>query len=112
MVTRAETVTPQKVLELAQSLSSDDLQWLIEQLHRFTEDSPLPEKVTLEEAIHFYQTDQCSLGKAAELAGITRWQLQEILYQRGTPGTLGSSLTLAEIDDMVDLLEAEYAGRE
>lgn len=112
MVTSAVTVTPQKVLALAQSLSSDDLQWLIEQLHQFTEASPLPEKVTIEEAIHLYQTEQYSLGKAAELAGITRWQLQEILYQRGTPATLGSNLTLDEIDGMVDLLEAEYAGRE
>ena len=111
MITSTETVTPQQVLELAQSLSGDDLQWLIAQLHEFTEDIGLPEKVTLDQAIQLYQTDQCSLGKAAELAGITRWQLQEILYQRGTPGSLGSNLPLAEIDDMVDLLEAEYAGR-
>jgi predicted HTH domain antitoxin/antitoxin (DNA-binding transcriptional repressor) of toxin-antitoxin stability system len=101
-----------KVLELTQSLSADDLRWLIERLHQFAQDDQLPEKLTLEEAIHFYQTDQCSLSKAAELAGITRWQLQEILYQRGTPGTLGSDLTLDEIDDMVDLLEVEYAGRQ
>lgn len=112
MATSTETVTPQKVLELAQSLSSDDLQWLIEQLHQFTEDTPLPKKVTLAEAIQLYQTEQCSLAKAAELVGITRWQLQKILYQRGTPGSLGSDLPLAAIDDMVDLIEAEYAGRE
>lgn len=111
MITRTETVTPQQVLELAQSLSGDDLHWLIDQLHQFTEDTSLPEKVTVDQAIQLYQTEQCSLGKAAELAGITRWQLQEILARRGTPGTLGSNLPLADIDDMVDLLEAEYAGR-
>ena len=99
-----------KILELAQSLSSDDRQWLLERLQPFAQDHQLPENLTLEEAIHFYQTNQCNLGKAAELAGVTRWQLQDILYQRGTPGTLGSDLTLDEIDALVNLLEAEYTG--
>jgi predicted HTH domain antitoxin/antitoxin (DNA-binding transcriptional repressor) of toxin-antitoxin stability system len=101
-----------QVLELTQSLSADKLHWLIERLQEFAQDDQLPEKLTLEEAIHFYETDRVSLSKAAELAGITRWQLQDILYQRGTPGNLGSDLTLDEIDDMVDVLEAEYAGRQ
>lgn len=101
-----------KVLELAQSLSADDLQQLIEQLHQFAQDEQLPVAFTLEEAIHFYQTDRCSLSKAAELAGITRWQFQEILNQQGTPASLGSDLTLDEIDDMVDLLGVVHAGRE
>lgn len=99
-----------KILELAQSLSPDDRQWLLERLQPFAQDHQLPENLTLEEAIHFYQTNQCSLGKAAELSGVPRWQLQNILYQRGTPGTLGSDLTLDEIDAMVNLLEAEYTG--
>jgi len=101
-----------KILESAQSLSPADRQWLLERLQHFAQDNDLPEQLTLEEAINFYQTNQCSLGKAAALAGVTRWQLQETLHQQGTPGNLGSDLTLAEIDDMVDLLAVEYAGRQ
>lgn len=108
MTTMKESVTPKKILELAQSLSADDLTWLIEQLHRLTDDFSLPTKATLDDAIDFYLKEQCSLGKAAELAGITRWQLQNELYMRGTPASLGSDLTLAEIDDMVDIIEAHY----
>ncbi len=100
-----------KILESAQSLSPADRQWLLERLQQFAQDNELPKNLTLEEAIHFYQTNRCSLGKAAELSGVTRWQLQEILYQRGTPGTLGSDLTLDEIDDMVALLDVEYTSR-
>lgn len=59
----------QKILELAQSLSPADRQWLLERLQQFAQDNQLPENLTLEEAIHFYQTNQCSLGKAAEYAG-------------------------------------------
>lgn len=81
---------------------------LLERLQQFAQDNELPENLTLEEAIHIYQANQCSLGKAAELAGVTRWQLQEILHQRGTPGVFDSDLTLNEIDDMVNLLETEY----
>ena len=96
---------------MAQSLSANDLQWLIEQLHQFVENTYFPEEVTLDEAIRLYQTDQCSLGKAAQLAKVTRWQFQEILYRRGTPADLGSDLSIDEIDEMVDLIEAEYANR-
>ena len=100
-----------KILASAQALSPADRQWLLERLQQFAQDNELPENLTLEEAIHIYQANQCSLGKAAELAGVTRWQLQEILHQRGTPGVFDSDLTLNEIDDMVNLLETEYTGR-
>ncbi len=45
----------------------------------------LPTQATLEEAIRLYQTEQCSLAKAADLAGVTRWVLQDALYEQDTP---------------------------
>ncbi len=31
-----------------------------------------------------YMANKCSLGRAVELADITRWELQDILKERGT----------------------------
>lgn len=39
----------------------------------------------LELAIDLYKTDDVSLGRAAEIAGIDRWQFQEILNERQIP---------------------------
>lgn len=39
----------------------------------------------LELAIDLYKTDDVSLGRAAEIAGIDRWQFQEILSERQIP---------------------------
>ncbi len=36
-------------------------------------------------AIDLYKTDKVSLGRAAEIAGIDRWQFQKILYKRHIP---------------------------
>ncbi len=98
-------------------LSPADQEWLTEQLARLDsweddDDDELPESATLDEAIELFLADKCSLGRAAELAGVTRWHLQDILYERGTPASLGSDLTLAEIDDMVDMVEERYGYRE
>lgn len=49
---------------------------------------PLPElksRLQLELAISLYQQSILSLGKAAELAGLTRWELNDILARRGVP---------------------------
>lgn len=108
MTINRETITPQKVLELAQTLSSVDLHWLAEQLNQLLDDESLPERATLDEAIDLYLADKCSLGRAAELAGVTRWHLQDILAERGTPASLGSDLAMEEIEAMVDLVEANY----
>ena len=54
-----------------------DRRWLREELDRLLEDDqPLPEQATLDEAIKLFLTDQCNLGRAAELAGVTRWDIQ------------------------------------
>lgn len=39
----------------------------------------------LELAIDLYRTDEVSLGRAAEITGIDRWQFQEILRERHIP---------------------------
>ncbi len=112
MTMQPQAITPQKVLELARILSPADLRWLRTQLDKLLADDPLPESATLDEAIELYLADKCSLGRAAELAGVTRWHIQDILAERGTPASLGSDLTLEEIDAMVDMVEAQYGYRE
>ncbi|MDZ7289407.1 MAG: UPF0175 family protein [candidate division KSB1 bacterium] len=39
----------------------------------------------LEFAIDLYRTDEVSLGRAAEIAGINRWDFQEVLRERQIP---------------------------
>lgn len=43
----------------------------------------LKRRVSLELAVSFYAQGLLSLGKAAELAGLTRWELNDLLAQRG-----------------------------
>ena len=127
-----ETVTAENLLEQFLTLSPADQYWLREQLDQLDDlpeneswngdepkttavwddddedDEPLPESATVDEAIELYLADKCSLGRAAELASVTRWELQDILYERGTPANLGSDLTLEEIAAMVDMIEDRY----
>ena len=72
MPTSIETVTPQKVLELSQTFAFTDIQWLIKHLKKLLEAKALSDNATKEEAIELYLADKCSLGHAAELAGVTR----------------------------------------
>ena len=111
MTIKTETVGPQEILELAQSLPHTDLRWLVDELSQILDDEPLPESITLDGAIALFLEGKCSLGRAAELAGVTRWYIQDVLYERGTPASLGSDLTLKEIDEMVDMVEAKYGRR-
>ena len=69
------------------------------------EEEPLPETATLEEAIELFLADKCSLGRAAELAGVTRWDIQDILKERGIPIMIYSSKTTEEMDEHADDLE-------
>ena len=108
MAITIESITPQKILELAQTLSPADLRWLQEQLSQLLqEDEPLPEHATLDEAIELFLADKCSLGRAAELAGVTRWDIQDILKERGIPIMIYSSKTVEEMDQLAEELEQE-----
>lgn len=101
-----EPITPQKILKLAQTLSPADLLWLQEQLNQLLqEEEPLPEQATLEEAIDLFLADKCSLGRAAELAGVLRWDIQDILKERGIPIMIHSSKTVEEMDAQLEDLE-------
>jgi predicted HTH domain antitoxin len=49
---------------------------------------PAPEvkaRLQLELAISLYAQQILSLGKAAEVAGLSRWELNDILARRGVP---------------------------
>lgn len=50
----------------------------------------------LEAAIEMFKAEEVSLSRAAEIAGITRWQLQDILTERGIP-------QVAEVESVEDL---------
>ena len=71
------------------------------------EEQPLPETASVEEAIMLFLTDQCSLGRAAELAGVTRWDLQDILKARSIPIMIYSGKSVEEMDKLADRLVQE-----
>ena len=103
-----DTLTPENVLELAQQLSASDLRWLREQIeYLLEEEQSLPEHATLEEAIALFLADQCSLGRAAELAGVTRWDIQDLLKERGIPIMIYSGKSVEEMDQLADKLKQE-----
>jgi len=103
---QTEHVTVQQVFELAKSLSPLDQRSLAARLNlRFTDS--LPEHATIDEAVDFYLADQCSLGRAAELANVTRWELIEVLKQRYIPVTVETDFTAAEMDELATELERE-----
>ena len=80
--------------------------WLGELLSRL-EDAPLPEQATLEEAITLYLADACSLGRAAELASVTRWDIIDQLKERGIPILVYGDQTAEEMDAYAEQLERE-----
>lgn len=103
-----DTLTPENVLELAQKLSASDLRWLREQIEQLLEaETPLPEHATVDEAVALFLAEQCSLGRAAELAGVTRWDIQDILKERGIPIMIYSSKSIEEMDQLAHKLKQE-----
>jgi predicted HTH domain antitoxin len=57
----------------------------------------------LEAAIRRYLDEEITLGRAAELAGITRWRFQELLAQRGIRMTV-EARPAKELDEAVERL--------
>ncbi|MCI0694463.1 UPF0175 family protein [candidate division KSB1 bacterium] len=106
MNVQAENLTIQQVFELAQSLSPVDQRVLAEML-KFRIDDGLPEQATVEEAIALYLADKCSLGRAAELANITRWELIDILRKRNISVLVETDFTADEMDAVTKELEHE-----
>ena len=109
-------ITAQEIYEQAHFLTPADLRWLTEQLNQLVDhdiprtsdwdnDNPLPENATLDEAIELFLADQCSLGRAAELADVTRWDIQDILKERGIPIYGGSEMTIEQMYDQIESFE-------
>lgn len=51
--------------------------------------------------------DACSLGRAAELAGVTRWDIQDRLKEQGIPIPAPGDQSAQERDDLAKQLERE-----
>lgn len=92
-----EITTIYDVLALARTLSPADRSRLAKLFSR-TENAPLPEHASLDEATELYLADACSLGKAAELAGVTRWNIIARLKERGIPVFASGEQTAHEMD--------------
>ncbi len=106
MTTTTESETVHTILSLARQLSAARRQWVGELLSRES-DTPLPEHATLDEALALYLLDACSLGRAAELAGVTRWDLQDRLKELRIPLSVAGDQSAQEIDDIAEQWERE-----
>lgn len=101
-----ETTTVYTILALAGQLSMDDRRHVAALLSR-ENDAPLPDHATVEEAIALYLLNACSLGRAAELAGVTRWDIQDRLKELGISVPVAGNQSAQEIDELAEQLERE-----
>ncbi len=104
MAIQTQNVTMHQIIELIRNLSFIDQCSLLESLNRQV-DACLPERATIDEAIALYLADRCSLGRAAELARVNRWELIEILKKRKTPVMIDTEFSASEMDAIADDLE-------
>jgi predicted HTH domain antitoxin len=98
------TINPEQLLDLARRLSPADQRWLAVHLQEYLE-TTLPERAALDEAVELYLADACSLGRAAELAGVTRWDILDALQARGAMQRPGVVRSTDEMDDLAERLE-------
>lgn len=96
----------QDVLALVQTLSDTDRDRLVKLLNR-EPNEPLPEQVSLDEAIELYLADACGIGRAAELAGVTRWEVLDRMKERGLWQVVPGEQTAAEMDALAAELRRE-----
>jgi len=106
MTGTTETTTVYMILALAGQLSRDGRRQIAELLRR-ENDAPLPDHATVEEAIALYLLNACSLGRAAELAGVTRWDIQDRLKELGISIPVAGNQSAQEIDELAEQLERE-----
>jgi predicted HTH domain antitoxin len=102
----AETTTIYAVLALVRTLSPVDYLRFARLMNR-PENAPLPERTTVDEAIELYLIDACSLGRTAELAGVTRWDMIAFLKEHGIPVLAQGEQSAHEIDAQAAQLERE-----
>ncbi len=96
----------QGILTLAQELSASERARLKELLYR-DENLSLPASATIDEAIELYLAEACGLGRAAKLAGVTRWDLIDRLKERGLSLYVVGDRTAAEMDAIAEELKRE-----
>ena len=106
MTGTTETTIVYTILALAGQLSRDGRRQIVELLRR-ENDAPLPDHATVEEAIALYLLNACSLGRAAELAGVTRWDIQDRLKELGISIPVAGNQSAQEIDELAEQLERE-----
>lgn len=106
METMTQTTTIYEVLALARTLSLADRHRLAKLFGR-EQGAPLPERAPIDEAIGLYLMDACSLGRAAELAGVTRWDIIRRLKERGIPILVPGDQSAQEMDALAEQLERE-----
>jgi len=102
--TAMTTITPEQVLHFARQLSPTDQRWLVLHLQEHLA-ATLPEHATLDEAVGLYLVEACSLGRAAELAGVTRWDILDALQARGAMQHPGDLRSADDMDDLAERLE-------
>jgi len=99
-------IKEQDELDLPATLSEADRKRYTELLKLRPHESrlnPLP----LDEAIDLYQLDVCGLGRAAELAGVTRWDVLDRMGERGLWQRSPDLETVEEIDAMIEQMRRE-----
>lgn len=106
MTATMEGETVHTILSLARQLSAAQRRWIADLLNR-ENDAPLPEHATFDEAIALYLLDACSLGRAAELAGVTRWDIQDRLKEWGISIPAAGDLSAQEMDELAEQLERD-----
>lgn len=103
---QTETASVHHVFALAQILSFLERCTLIARLNRDIDDN-LPAHAGIEEALALYLAEKCSLGRAAELANVTRWDLLALLKKRNMAVVVDTDLTAKEMDALAEELERE-----
>jgi len=106
METTIETITIQDMLARARTLSADGRQRLAELLKR-EQDEPFPDRASIDEAIELYLADVCSLGRAAEIAGVTRWDIIGRLKERHISIPVAGEESAEEMDALAAELKRE-----
>jgi predicted HTH domain antitoxin len=73
------------------------------------DDVPLPESASFDQAVELFLANACSLSRAAELAGVTRWDIIGHLKERGIKIPIKMHRTAAEIDALAEELDRQGA---
>jgi predicted HTH domain antitoxin len=77
----------------------------LEHLEQLCNGTNLSTHATLDEAVELYLADACSLGRAAELADVTRGDILDALHARGAMQRPLDFRSADEMDELAERLE-------